>query len=1075
MAHLSAVPIRLNDGRNVKGLRVLELKTALESFGVPAAEHAQNKADKLSQLINAMSKFRASQGFRGALEDGRLIDGLNVVDMKAAIAAHGGDPNFTGCLQTELQRLVRFHTGRLSPLAAPLPQVTQPQQRALRSSVRIQAAAVANNVGFVFTPVADGPTVTGQVPSPTATGPILSPTATMATTTTWSPTTANPTPPQAASHGPPPAVANPPLVTPTAVGTAAFFQAAQPWPAAAQAASQFSIFSICPMHQSPPGSLNPYNCSNPWLQVNDGCILSDYCSHCPGLLQNGCIHLLDAQILVAANVLFDQSDVPFGSTINLRSLNALADRVSLQMLNSPPPRTQGDIVKAARSLHLSPSATLSQSDFDLPARDPALPPSIGLATLFNANVGEQRSILKFLQASCIVYGAGQASDAQHAQNRALSVLDSYTFDLLPMPSFARSAGRDSLTLNSVFPRFLEFPYLPGAWYPTDILSFMRMVEDNAALASGCPVAYNVFVPLILSTMEPPPPFLTSFLSDVPDPSMGAVIDELKAVLLPSASSGDNVNNASTLRLLEHRLSSFPLIVAQDTDCTPEGVSLLSPLNALERVKLIRAQLSSTRDLGSSSSSSSSEPSSTGGALARVIAVAIAAAGPFLKQVDPLGNSVQDNVHIVKIVVRCGLPFLVNCICKLPPNNIAASCPGTRKIYNARDSLAYVVAEELLKGRNLEDSDALPLLTTALKPQTLLDILSGSNISAQVLVDQFNIFTSIQAPGSGALDLTIEVLGRDMGRLHVFVKFVIRLLAALGMDASGLMAWYELIERLHDCLPVQARGIVSRVLKPDLDATFRGFQQSIRSWVSSNELIVLSPLAVYDTLSRSALQRVEHDRRHDLSGIGVPSSGVFSNSFTVIPSLVSSSQPTSVLPVLQQATPSPVSGGQQAWMFPSSSSSAYPSPGAVTPSSARGGGNKRKQNVAFEPRSGGAAATRAVAPQSSSRPSGRSSSNYNKFVKVQVCSVGRVACWAKTFVNWSALSDAFMAENPSVQLKDDHMAVLLSRMTGDDNFDLLVPPYTPSFVRDALRPWFDAKRSTSFAIQRPPDFRQAAGS
>jgi hypothetical protein len=97
------------------------------------------------------------------------------------------------------------------------------------------------------------------------------------------------------------------------------------------------------------------------------------------------------------------------------------------------------------------------------------------------------------------------------------------------------------------------------------------------------------------------------------------------------------------------------------------------------------------------------------------------------------------------------------------------------------------------------------------------------------------------------------------------------------------------------------------------------------------------------------------------------------------------------------------------------------------------------------------------------------------VKVQVCSVGRVACWAKTFVNWSALSDAFMAENPSVQLKDDHMAVLLSRMTGDDNFDLLVPPYTPSFVRDALRPWFDAKRSTSFAIQRPPDFRQAAGS
>jgi hypothetical protein len=163
------------------------------------------------------------------------------------------------------------------------------------------------------------------------------------------------------------------------------------------------------------------------------------------------------------------------------------------------------------------------------------------------------------------------------------------------------------------------------------------------------------------------------------------------------------------------------------------------------------------------------------------------------------------------------------------------------------------------------------------------------------------------------------------------------------------------------------------------------------------------------------------------------------------------------------------------MFPSSSSSAYPSPGAVTASSARNGGNKRKQHAAFEPKSGGAAATRAVAPQSSSRTSGDAPLRYSKLVKVQVCSVGRVTCWSDSFVNWSALSDAFMAENPIIQLKDDHMPVILSRMYGDDNFELLVPPLTPPFVRDTLRLWFNAKRSTSFAIQRPPDFRQAAGS
>ena len=103
MAHLSAVPIRLNDGRKVNGLRVLELKAALETFRVPETEHAQSKAIKFVQLKNSISNFRASQGSRGALEDGR-------------------DPNFQGCLQTELQRIVRVLTGRLSPLPIQLPQ-----------------------------------------------------------------------------------------------------------------------------------------------------------------------------------------------------------------------------------------------------------------------------------------------------------------------------------------------------------------------------------------------------------------------------------------------------------------------------------------------------------------------------------------------------------------------------------------------------------------------------------------------------------------------------------------------------------------------------------------------------------------------------------------------------------------------------------------------------------------------------------------------------------------------------------------------------------------------------------------
>jgi hypothetical protein len=155
---------------------------------------------------------------------------------------------------------------------------------------------------------------------------------------------------------------------------------------------------------------------------------------------------------------------------------------------------------------------LSLADFDLPERDPAFLPSVGLATFLNANSVDRRFIVKCLQAPSIVNGIGIASDAQHTSNRALDVLGEYTFSHLPTPSFSRSAGRDSLTLNSVFSQFLKFPFLPGTWYPIEILSFMRAVEDNAALAECNPEAYNLFVPLMPWAMVPAPLFLSRFLS-----------------------------------------------------------------------------------------------------------------------------------------------------------------------------------------------------------------------------------------------------------------------------------------------------------------------------------------------------------------------------------------------------------------------------------------------------------------------------------------------------------------------------------------------------------------------------------
>jgi hypothetical protein len=105
----------LVDGRSANGLQVIELKAALITFGVPDSGHSQLKVDKQVQLKASKSKIRIQQGRRGALEDGRDIQNPNVVDVRAALYARGGDPYHQGCLHIKLRRVDRALTNRLSP------------------------------------------------------------------------------------------------------------------------------------------------------------------------------------------------------------------------------------------------------------------------------------------------------------------------------------------------------------------------------------------------------------------------------------------------------------------------------------------------------------------------------------------------------------------------------------------------------------------------------------------------------------------------------------------------------------------------------------------------------------------------------------------------------------------------------------------------------------------------------------------------------------------------------------------------------------------------------------------------
>ena len=120
----------------------------------------------------------------------------------------------------------------------------------------------------------------------------------------------------------------------------------------------------------------------------------------------------------------------------------------------------------------------------------------------------------------------------------------------------------------------------------------------------------------------------------------------------------------------------------------------------------------------------------------------------------------------------------------------------------------MVASELIKGKNIEESDALPFLTKGLKSQTLLDILNGSIISAKVFNGLFDVFTSVQAPGSGASDLAVAIIGNEMGRLYVFkwaVHFPDRPKAGCPQMGRPVSTFLRLMTNLRD-LPCNALSL-----------------------------------------------------------------------------------------------------------------------------------------------------------------------------------------------------------------------------------------------------------------------------
>ena len=162
-----------------------------------------------------------------------------------------------------------------------------------------------------------------------------------------------------------------------------------------------------------------------------------------------------------------------------------------------------------------------------------------------------------------------------------------------------------------------------------------------------------------------------------------------------------------------------------------------------------------------------------------------------------------------MTLRSKSSFLIKFLNLTPPAAISAACPIVCKVFSLRSLASHVTAHELLKGTGLADSDAFALLSKQLQPSKLLGLVGGSGIKLQVVMDLFNVFTSVRAPGSIASSL--DVLGYDMGCLRALTEFTATLLASLGMSALIFTDFAVEAARLDSMLPPHAKHIARRVL------------------------------------------------------------------------------------------------------------------------------------------------------------------------------------------------------------------------------------------------------------------------
>ena len=268
------------------------------------------------------------------------------------------------------------------------------------------------------------------------------------------------------------------------------------------------------------------------------------------------------------------------------------------------------------------------------------------------------------------------------------------------------------TLQTIWPIFLSFPYLPYPAVPLSLQEFIAFAGDDMGMQKEVPEVLNRLLHQTINAMLPPAQLLLRLCAGVQDSHVVTVIEDLKTNFLPDS---QYKNTATTLRRLNESLNSYETLIPELDHEAPVALSLS---DALERNRMLKARQRSRADMGGSRPvTGSSEASvSMSGALARQIADCLAAVQPVLDNLLKANSSAEQEAA-VKMCLRARNALLTSCLVSSPSKGLA-SVPALIKLHALRHFIPKVIAAELLKETGLGDGDVLSALTAVLPTKML---------------------------------------------------------------------------------------------------------------------------------------------------------------------------------------------------------------------------------------------------------------------------------------------------------------------------------------------------------------------